>query len=301
MKSDKSVKNGLIKGMTSLKSYSRPSRGQSGNMKINEPFVEKVLTAFIKDELNKFNYKRGIVGLSGGLDSAVCAYLAVKALNPDNVIALILPYGQSFSKDVKDAQEIARLLSIKSKIIDISPMVDVYFSKYPTQNKIQKGNKMARERMSVLYDFSSREKALILGTSNKTELLLGYGTIHGDMACAINPLGDLYKTQIRQLAQYLGVPGKVQKKIPSAGLWTGQTDEKEIGLMYDEIDKILFQLVDKRIRPKEVISSGFEKKTVEKIVRLIKNSEFKRKLPPIPKISSRTIGHDFHYPYDRDR
>jgi NAD+ synthase len=287
--------------MTGLKSYLRLSRGLSGNMKINAPFVEKVLTAFIKDELHKFNYKRGILGLSGGLDSAVCAFLAVKALNPANVIALILPYGQSYSRDVKDAQEIAQLLGIQSKTIDISPMVDTYFSKYPTQSRIQKGNKMARERMSILYDFSSREKALILGTSNKTELLLGYGTIHGDMACAINPLGDLYKTQIRQLAQHLGVPGKIQKKTPSAGLWTGQTDEKEIGLMYDEIDNILFQLVDKRIRRKEVISSGFEKKTVEKIVRLIKNSEFKRKLPPIPKISSRTIGHDFLYPYDWDR
>ena len=270
-------------------------------MKINEPFVEKILTEFIKDELNKFNYRRGIIGLSGGLDSAVCAFLGVRALNPTNVFALILPYGQSFSRDVKDAQELAQLLGIKSKTIDISPMVDTYFSKYPTQSRIEKGNKMARERMSILYDFSSREKALILGTSNKTELLLGYGTIHGDMACAINPLGDLYKTQIRHLAQYLGVPGKIQKKTPSAGLWTGQTDEKEIGLMYDEIDKILFQLVDKRIPQKDVVASGFEKKTVERIVRLIKNSEFKRKLPLIPKISSRTIGHDFLYPYDRDR
>jgi len=155
-------------------------------MKINEPFVEKILTEFIKDELNKFNYRRGIIGLSGGLDSTVCAFLAVRALNPTNVFALILPYGQSFSRDVKDAQEIAQLLGIKSKTIDISPMVDAYFSKYPTQNRIEKGNKMARERMSILYDFSSREKALILGTSNKTELLLGYGTIHGDMACAVS-------------------------------------------------------------------------------------------------------------------
>lgn len=270
-------------------------------MKINEPFVEKILTEFIKAELNKFNYRRGIIGLSGGLDSAVCVFLAVRALNPTNVFALILPYGQSFSRDVEDAQELAQLLGIKSKTIDTSPMVDAYFSRYPTQSRIEKGNKMARERMSILYDFSCREKALILGTSNKTELLLGYGTIHGDMACAINPLGDLYKTQIRQLAQYLGVPGKIQKKTPSAGLWTGQTDEKEIGLTYDEIDKILFQLVDKRIPQKDVVASGFEKKTVERIVRLIKNSEFKRKLPPIPKISSRTIGHDFLYPYDRDR
>lgn len=267
-------------------------------MKINAPFVEKVLVSFIKEELSKFNYKKGILGLSGGLDSSVCAWLAVKALGARNVIGLIMPYGKAFSKDVEDAQELARLLKIKSRIIDISPTVDAYFSKYPTENRIAKGNKMARERMSILYDFSVREKALVLGTSNKTELLLGYGTIHGDMASAINPLGDLYKTQIKQLARYLGIPEKIQKKVPTAGLWQGQTDEKEIGLTYQEIDTILFELVDKRKTKKEIISSGHKAEDVDKIVRLIKNSEFKRKLPPIPKISARTVGHDFLFSYD---
>ena len=270
-------------------------------MRINAPFVEKILTSFIKEELSKFDYKKGILGLSGGLDSSVCAVLAAKALKPTNVIGLIMPYGEIFSKDVKDAKEFAQLLGIKSRIIDISPMVDAYFSRYPTVSRIAKGNKMARERMSILYDFSAREKALILGTSNKTELLLGYGTIHGDMACGINPFGDLYKTQIRQLAKHLGIPEKIRKKIPSAGLWAGQTDEKEIGLSYDEIDKILFQLVDKRMPKKEIIASGFKKESVEKIISLIKNSEFKRKLPPIPKISFRTVGHDFLFPYDWDK
>ncbi len=270
----------------------------SENMKINAPFVEKILTSFIKDELSKFNYKRGIFGLSGGLDSSVCALLAVKALKPGNVIGLIMSYGKNFAGDVKDAQELSQLLGIKSKTIDISPMIDAYFSKYPSKSRIAKGNKIARERMSILYDFSVREKALILGTSNKTELLLGYGTIHGDMACAINPLGDLYKTQIRQLAEHLGVPEKILKKAPSAGLWTGQTDEKEIGISYDEMDKILYQLVDKRTPKREMITSGFKKEDIEKMINLIKNSEFKRHLPPIPKISSRTVGHDFLYPYD---
>ncbi len=270
-------------------------------MKINGPFVEKILTAFIKEELSKFNYKKGILGLSGGLDSSVCAILASKALKPNNVISLILPYGETFSEDVKDAKEFAQFLGIKSKIVDISPMVDAYFSRYPTESRIAKGNKMARERMSILYDFSAREKALILGTSNKTELLLGYGTIHGDMACGINPLGDLYKTQLKQLAKHLGVPEKIRKKTPSAGLWVGQTDEKEIGLSYDEIDKILFQLVDRRMTKKEIIASGFKKEALEKIISLIKNSEFKRKLPPIPKISARTVGHDFLFPYDWDK
>jgi NAD+ synthase len=267
-------------------------------MKINAAFVEKILTSFIKEELSKFGYQRGILGLSGGLDSSVCAILAARALKPRNTTALIMPYGTSFSQDVKDAKELARQLRIKSRIIDISPMVDSYFSRYPSQSRVARGNKMARERMSILYDFSARENALILGTSNKTELLLGYGTIHGDMACAINPLGDLYKTQIRQLAKHLGVPEKIRKKVPTAGLWPGQTDEKEIGLSYEEIDSILFLLVDKRLPKKEIIASGFKKKTVEKLMGMIKNSEFKRKLPPIPKISTRTIGHDFLFPYD---
>jgi NAD+ synthase len=270
-------------------------------MKINEPFVEKILTAFIREELSKFNFKKGILGLSGGVDSAVCASLAARAIKPGNVIGLIMPYGETLSQDVKDAQELARLLKIRSRVINISPMVDNYFSSYPTENRILKGNKMARERMSVLYDFSGRERALILGTSNKTELLLGYGTIHGDMASGINPLGDLYKTQIRQLAAYLKVPEKIRKKIPSAGLWMGQTDEEEIGLTYDEIDKILYQLVDKRAKKKETIALGFKKETVEKLISLIKNSEFKRKLPPIPKISSRSVGHDFLLPFDWDK
>lgn len=266
--------------------------------KINTSFVEKILISFIKQELSKFDYRKGILGLSGGVDSSVCAFLAAKALKPKNVIALILSYGKSSNEDIKDAQETVQLLGIQSKIIDISPMVDAYFLRYPTNNRILKGNKMARERMSILYDFSAREKALILGTSNKTELLLGYGTIHGDMACGLNPLGDLYKTQIRQLALHLGIPEKIQKKTPTAGLWTGQTDEDELGLTYEIIDKILFQLVDMRKSKKDVIASGFKKKEVEKIINLIKNSEFKRKLPPIPKISNRTIGHDFLFPYD---
>jgi NAD+ synthase len=270
-------------------------------MKINAPFVEKVLSTFIRDEFAKFNYKKGIVGLSGGLDSSVCASLAAKALRPKNVMAIILPYKDTFGQEVKDALSVARRLGIRFQVIDISPMVDAYFCRYPTQDRIRIGNKIARERMSILYDFSAKEKALILGTSNKTELLIGYGTIHGDIACAINPLGDLYKTQIRELAAHLGIPAKILKKKPTAGLWLGQTDEGEIGLPYAEIDQILFQLIDERKSKEDVIAAGFAKESVEKILALVKNSEFKRKMPPIAKISFRTIGHDFLYPYDRGR
>jgi NAD+ synthase len=270
-------------------------------MKINATFVEKILTKFIREELAKFNYSKGILGLSGGLDSTVCAFLAVKALGPDNVLSLILPYGDTFGGDADDAEEVVCVLEIKSKTINIAPMVDIYFQDHPTDNKILMGNKMARERMSILYDYSAREGALILGTSNKTELLLGYGTIHGDMACAINPLGDLYKTQIRELATHLGVPERIQKKAPTAGLWSGQTDEEELGLTYEEVDKLLYQMVDKRKTAEEVIELGFKKEMVRRVIALIKNSEFKRKLPPIAKLSDRTIGHDFLFPYDRER
>jgi len=269
-------------------------------MKINADFVEKILTKFIRDELSKSNYTKGILGLSGGLDSTVCAFLASKALKPKNVTALIMPYGKTFNTDVSDAMDVVKLLGIRSRTIDISPMVDAYYKKNPTDNRILIGNKMARERMSILYDYSVREKSLILGTSNKTELLLGYGTIHGDMACAVNPLGDLYKTQIRQLADHLDVPKKIIKKAPSAGLWAGQTDEGELGMAYEEIDKLLYQIVDGRKTKEDVLALGFPKKIVEKVLKLIKSSEFKRKLPPIAKLSHRTVGVDFLYPYDRE-
>ena len=267
-------------------------------MKIDCAFIEGVLCGFIREELGKAGFNKALLGLSGGLDSAVCAALAARALGPKNVLGLILPYGKSFPQDAKDAQALARRLGIRRRVLDISPMVDAYFRLMPTQNRTQRGNKMARERMSILYDFSVREKALILGTSNKTELLIGYGTLHGDLACAVNPLGDLYKTQVRQMAKHLRLPENILKKNPTAGLWPGQTDEKEIGLGYQELDEILYCLVDLRQSKAELAAQGFERKKIERIARMIKNSEFKRRMPPIAKISARTIGHDFLYPYD---
>lgn len=270
-------------------------------MKINPEFTEKVLTRFIKNELAKFGFTKGILGLSGGLDSAVCAALAAKALSPKNVIALIMPYGNIFPRDVEDARKLAQTLGVQHKIIDISPMIDCYFKAHPIENRVLKGNKMARERMSILYDYSARKKALVLGTSNKTELLLGYSTVHGDTASAINPLGDLYKTQVRQLAEYLGIPENILKKKPSAGLWVGQTDEEDLGMDYNTIDKILFFLVDERKTKEEIIKLGHKESHLERISSLIVTSEFKRKLPIIPKLSWRTIGIDFLYPYDRGK
>jgi len=270
-------------------------------MKINAALVTKVLTKFIREESHKAGFKRVIFGLSGGLDSTVCAYLAAQALGPEQVIALILPYKDFDPEGVAEAEKVAAILKIKWQKIDISPQIDAYFSVFPTDNVILKGNKMARERMSILYDFSAREKALILGTSNKTELLIGYGTIHGDMACGINPMGDLYKTQIRELGRFLNIPEEILNRKPTAGLWPGQTDEEEIGISYEELDQILYRLVDLRQNPEEVIKAGFNHAKVRRIIEMIKKSEFKRKMPPIAKISSRTIGHDFLYPYDWDK
>jgi len=266
--------------------------------KINAAFVEKVLVRFIREELGKCGCKKAILGLSGGLDSAVCAALASRALGPRKVLGLIMPYGDAFPGDVRDATDLARRLGIRQRTIDIAPQVDAYFAAHPTKSRVQRGNKMARERMSVLYDYSAREGAFILGTSNKTELLVGYGTVHGDMACAVNPMGDLYKTQVRELAAHLRLPAGIRKKPPTAGLWPGQTDEGEIGITYAEIDEILYGLVDERRSRADLVSAGHRRASVDRIVRMIRNSEFKRKMPPIAKLSPRTVGHDFLYPYD---
>ncbi len=270
-------------------------------MKINPDFTEKILTGFIRDELHKNGFIKGILGLSGGLDSSTAAFLAARALGPENVTAVIMPYGALFQRDVDDARKVAASLGIKSITVDIQPAVDAYYSRFPADDQVLKGNKMARERMSVLYDLSEREKALVIGTSNKTELLIGYGTIFGDMASAVNPIGDLYKTQVRVLAQHLEVPDSVLRKAPTAGLWSGQTDEQEIGLAYEEIDRILYRLVDLRKTKQKIIAEGFERDKVDKILQMIESSEYKRKLPCIAKISHRTVGLDFLYPYDRGK
>jgi NAD+ synthase len=268
--------------------------------KINAAFVEKVLIAFIRDELGRCGCGKAVVGLSGGLDSAVCATLAARALGPRNVLGLIMPYGKAFPGDVKDAAGLAKRLGIRSETIDITPQIDLYFAAHPAANRVQRGNKMARERMSILYDYSAREGALVLGTGNKTELLTGYGTIYGDMACAINPVGDLYKTQMRELAAHLGVPAAIRRKTPTAGLWPGQTDEGDIGLAYEEIDAILYSLVEGRKTRREAIEAGHRAAAVDRVLRRIKASGFKRVMPPIAKLSTRSVGHDFLYPHDRE-
>ncbi len=260
--------------------------------------VEQILTGFIADETRRAGRSRVVVGLSGGLDSAVATALARRALGAQGVVAVLLPYRQSSRTSLTHARLMARALRVRTELFDISPMVDAWFQAEPSADRVRRGNKMARERMSILYDRSAAHHALVLGTSNKTELLLGYGTLHGDMASAINPLGDLYKTQVRRLAAHLGVPASIRRKPPSADLWAGQTDEKEMQLRYDEVDRLLYLLVDERWDRKGAIDAGWPPAMVDRVRRMIARSQYKRRTPLIAKISQRTVGVDFRYPRD---
>ncbi len=267
-------------------------------LEINTKIVEKILVEFLKDEIKKFGINKAILGLSGGVDSTVSAFLLRRAFNPDDILFLIMPYKTSSKENIDDARKIAESLGVEYKIIDITQQIDSYFDRYPTESSLIKGNKMARERMSILFDFSQRIGAMVVGTSNKTELLLGYGTWYGDMASSVNPLGDLYKTQVFMLAEHLGVPEKIIKKIPSADLWPGQSDEEEMGIKYRIADEILYLLIDKRLSVEKIEAMGYMRDTIFKIKELVKKYQFKRELPVIPKLSYRTIGKDFLYPRD---
>jgi NAD+ synthase len=267
-------------------------------LKVNARFVEEVLTGFIRDETQRTGLKRVVVGLSGGVDSAVAACLARRALGRDGVVAVMMPYRLSQPSSVKDARDLARRLGIEAELFDISPMVDAWFESDPKAGRVRRGNKMARERMSILYDRSVVHEALVLGTSNKTELLLGYGTIHGDMASSLNPIGDLYKTQVRQMASHLKVPERIRRKTPTADLWPDQTDEGELGFPYDTIDRLLYLLADQRYTRAAAIEAGWPRTMVDRVLRRIVRSQYKRRLPLIAKLSERTVGVDFRYPRD---
>ncbi len=257
---------------------------------------------FLGEELRKSGFRRFVVGLSGGVDSALSCALAVRALGPEAVLAVKMPYRTSDPRSEQDADSVLSLLGVPSERVDITPMVDAYFEGRDEATPLRRGNHMARTRMAVLFDLSARERALVLGTSNKTELLLGYGTWYGDMASSLNPIGDLYKTQVWQLARHLGLPGPVVTKAPSADLWKGQTDEAEMGLTYAEADAILYLLVDERCTMEETASAaGVPLDRVAKVLRMIEASQFKRRLPVICKLSHRTIGIDFRYPRDWGR
>ncbi len=260
--------------------------------------VEKILVDFLREEANKVGFNKVVLGLSGGIDSAIVAYLAAKAFGPENVLGILMPYKSSSKESVEHAKLVVDDLGIRSELIEITPMVEPYFEMNPDMDGLRKGNRMARERMCILFDYSAKEKALVLGTSNKTEMLLGYSTQFGDGASAINPIGDLYKTQIWELSRHMGVPKELIEKKPSADLWEGQTDEAELGFSYKLADEILYELIDKRVKKDDLIFLGYPEDVINRIIWKIKMSQYKRKLPVIAKISTRTIGREFRYPRD---
>jgi NAD+ synthase len=264
-------------------------------LKINCELVSSMLIQFLKDETEKIGLKNVVLGLSGGVDSAVVAALLSKAFIPKNVTALIMPYRESNPDSQSHAELLAKKLKIKYIVQDISTMVDAFFAGQQEASALRKGNKMARERMCLLYDYSAEHSALVIGTSNKTELLLGYGTIFGDLASAINPIGDLYKTHIWQLAKYLEIPKEIINKPPSADLWIGQTDEDELGYTYEEIDKLLYHLIDLRYPEELLLDMGYTIKTINDIKIKIQKNQFKRRPPVIAKLTNRTINQDFRY------
>lgn len=262
---------------------------------INTSVARTILTGFIKSEVTRVGYSRGVIGLSGGIDSALSCALAVEALGRKNVLAVRMPYKSSSPDSLAHAQILIDQLEIPSTTIEITDMVNPLFERDPNITKLRKGNIMARERMIVLYDQSEVFKGLVIGTSNKTEILLGYSTQSGDAASAINPIGDLYKTQVRQLANAMNIPGEIIDKAPSADLWEGQTDEGELGFAYEEADDLLYLLVDQRYSPQECVEVGFDQAFVDTVVARVRRSQFKRMQPPIAKLSNRTVGYDFLY------
>ncbi|MCP4725860.1 MAG: NAD+ synthase [bacterium] len=267
-------------------------------MNIDIELVEKILTGFIGDCFDKTGTEKAVIGLSGGLDSSITAALCVKALGKDRVTGVIMPYKTSAKNSKKDAEVLASHLKMKFEAVDITPMTDEYFKSDNSADDNRRGNMMARQRMAVLYDISARENGLVVGTSNKSELLLGYGTIFGDLACAINPIGDLYKTQLRQLAKNLGIPSKILKKKPSADLIVGQTDEADLGFSYEKVDPLLYLLIDEQLPEEDLAEYGYSPKFVENVVKRIRKNHYKRIPPLIAKVSKRTIGHEFRYPWD---
>jgi len=257
--------------------------------------IADYLVSFLKDEVEKTGLSRVVIGLSGGLDSAVVAVLAYKAFG-DKLLCVKMPSQFSSQSSLDDADELCNKFNMRHETRDISELLKAYDIEGLSPLRI--GNLSSRFRMVNLYDISARESALVLGTSNKSELMLGYGTLFGDLASALNPIGDLYKTEVFELAREIGVPDSIVNKAPSADLWEGQSDENELGYTYAQLDKVLYRYIEERASEAELLSEGFEKELVQMVIKRIYQNQFKRRMPLIAKLSSRSINHDFNYPRD---
>ena len=289
--------------MTGVVMTTEPAFELPPELAIDTDAARRIIREFIRAQLRQAGFGKALLGLSGGIDSALVAYLVAEAIEPANLLAVLMPYRTSAPDSRAHAEAVVSRLGCASQLVDVSDIVDAYFEagERAGATPLRRGNFMARARMTVLYDQSVTWNGLVVGTGNKTETLIGYSTLWGDSASAFNPIGDLYKSQIRQLAAAMGVPDEVIRKAPSADLWPGQTDEAEVGFSYAQVDRILFRLVDRRLSIDEVIADGFDRQLVERVDRLVAGSEFKRQVPPIAKIGPRTAGIDYLYPRRRPR
>jgi NAD+ synthase len=269
---------------------------------IDTAVARKIIGEFIRGHLRQTGFERVILNLSGGLDSALVAYLVAEAIGADKLLCLLLPYRTSAPESQADAESVVAALGCHSKLLDITPIVDGYFAEALAGEEVEslrRGNFAARARMAAMYDQSVPWRGLPAGTGNKTEALLGYTTIFGDNAAAFLPIGDLYKSQVRQLAADMGVPQPILEKPPTADLWPGQTDEGELGMTYAQMDRLLYWLVDRRRTADQLEAMGFARATIDKVTRLISLNEYKRQTPVVAKLTTRTPGVDYLYPRRR--